>query len=161
MATGQRNVGRTPFAACLVELMDRERIGSRELARIIGRPSAALQEWRSGLSEDRREERPRPETLRLLAEGLATDPVAFAERGVRRIEAAKADRYYRELMAASGYLEGIVTLGAALPPGVLAAIAEAAEVAAVLMRCWGRWDDRVVEGFLAFLRERLAEGEGR
>jgi transcriptional regulator with XRE-family HTH domain len=89
----------TPDAlgAVMVALRRRARLSQRELSRL-----AEISYTQIGDLERGQGGNPSPLTLRALARGLATDQ--FRDEGY---DPTRADAFYRQLMAAAGYLSGV------------------------------------------------------
>ena len=119
------DLGRTPFAARLIELMDRERVGVRVLARIAGKAPGMIAIYRRGTKTtepDAEPLQPEVETIRILARALATDWVKYEHDERTVVDAEKEREYFRALMAAAGYLDGLSVLSAELPPDLVAGL---------------------------------------
>lgn len=90
---------RTKFASTLRDLRISEKLSREGLARASGVSPSALANLEHA-ADPRTGKAPQPqiETIRQIAAGLAREPLAGG------VDQAKADRYYRALMAAAGYI---------------------------------------------------------
>jgi hypothetical protein len=97
-------LGETPLAAKLIEIMDEERVGIRQLARIMGRSATVVADLRRGTDLKRGTPiNSTPDTIRALARALATDWVKFERDERTVIDPERRRLYFRTLMEAAGY----------------------------------------------------------
>lgn len=112
-------LGGTPLASCLIELMDEERVGIRQLARIMGRSATVVADLRRGTdASSGRPIQPTPETIRGLARALATDWVKYDRDGRSVVDLVKKRRFFTALMSAAGYYDDQLVLALDAPAEV-------------------------------------------
>lgn len=91
---------RNRFGTELKTIQKQTRMGLRELARLSGISANTISNLKRGADpRTGKTPMPRPDTIRRLAEGLATDPLED------RVNQTRADAFYRRLMSAAGYFK--------------------------------------------------------
>jgi transcriptional regulator with XRE-family HTH domain len=151
----------TPFAVKLRELRDQERIRYLELTRMAGMYPKDLARLQTGVSPRTGEAFvPTVPTIRKLARGLAMDPFKFDREGLEVVDEQKERRYFRELMSAAGYLDGLTAVATELPPSVVRMLLEHPEIVGVHFdRDGDEWTPEAERQFLEALGHAVAHAK--